>query len=45
MTDEHGGAESKPGQWIVVLLAWAAVGIPLLWGVWMTLRKAAVLFK
>jgi len=45
MTDEHERAEPKPGQWIVVLLAWAAVGIPLLWGVWMTLRKAEVLFK
>ena len=28
-----------------VLLAWLAVGIPLLWGVWMTLQKAFVLFK
>lgn len=28
-----------------VLLAWAVVGIPLLWGIWMTLQKALVLFK
>jgi hypothetical protein len=28
-----------------VLLAWAIVGIPLLWGIWMTLQKALVLFK
>jgi hypothetical protein len=28
-----------------VLLAWAAVGIPLLWGVWITLAKVAVLFR
>jgi hypothetical protein len=26
-------------------LAWAAVGIPILWGVWITLTKVAVLFK
>jgi MFS family permease len=29
----------------VTLLAWAAVGIPLLIGVWITLQKAIVLFK
>ena len=28
-----------------VPLAWLAVGLPLLWGVWITLQKAAVLFK
>jgi hypothetical protein len=27
-----------------VLLAWAAVGIPLAWGIWITLEKALVLF-
>ena len=27
------------------LLAWAAVGIPLAWGVWITLSKAFVLFR
>ncbi len=27
------------------LLAWSAVGIPLLWGVWITLSKAFVLFR
>ena len=29
---------------VVVGLAWAAVGLPLLWGVWITLQKAVVLF-
>jgi hypothetical protein len=28
-----------------VFLAWLAVWIPLGWGIWMTLQKAAVLFK
>ncbi len=30
---------------IKALLAWAAVGIPLAWGVWITLEKALVLFR
>jgi hypothetical protein len=28
-----------------VLLAWMAVGLPLSWGVWVTLQKALILFK
>ena len=27
------------------LLAWVLVGVPLLWGVWNTLLKAAALFR
>lgn len=39
-----------PGRWSVsdwalVALAWLAVMIPLLWGVWQTAKKAAVLFR
>jgi MFS family permease len=30
---------------IGALLAWAAVGIPLAWGIWITLQKALVLFQ
>jgi hypothetical protein len=33
------------GQWAVVALAWILVGVPLLWGVWNTLLKAAALFR
>ena len=29
----------------VALLAWAAVGLPILWGVWITLSKALILFR
>ena len=29
----------------VTLLAWLAVGLPILWGVWITVTKAAVLFR
>jgi hypothetical protein len=28
-----------------VVLAWLAVSLPLLWGIWQTLKKAAVLFR
>ncbi len=33
------------GNPAVIGLAWAAVGIPLLWGMWVTLQKALVLFS
>ena len=38
---ESGGAT----QWGMVALAWVLVGVPLLWGVWNTLVKAAALFR
>ena len=28
-----------------VVLAWLAVSTPLVWGIWQTLKKAAVLFR
>jgi hypothetical protein len=37
--------EPKPGQWPLVIVAWILVGVPLLWGVLTTLRKAALLFR
>jgi hypothetical protein len=37
--------EPKPGHVWVVLVAWILVGMPLLWGVWNTLLKAAALFR
>lgn len=30
---------------LIVVLAWLAVGLPLLWGVALTLSKALVLFR
>eukprot|EP01132_Coremiostelium_polycephalum_P010445 gene10445-12826_t len=35
----HGGLDAKAA------LAWAAVGIPILWGVWVTVQQAVVLFR
>ena len=37
-----GGEKSST---VIVLLSWAAVGVPLAWGVWITLQKASVLLK
>jgi hypothetical protein len=34
----RGGLDAK------AVVAWAIVGIPILWGVWMTLQKTAALF-
>jgi hypothetical protein len=36
---------SRQGNWGLVVLAWIAVGVPLAWGVSVTLQKAALLFK
>ena len=38
-----GSSEPSP-TWLIVA-AWLAVGIPIAWGVWITLQKAAVLFR
>jgi hypothetical protein len=43
MPDE-GREEVRPGQWGLAAIAWLAVSIPLLWGVWMTIKRAAALF-
>ena len=38
-------AQTKRSNPAVVVLAWMAVGLPLLWGVVLTLKKALALFK
>ena len=35
----------RGGMSLGAALAWAVVGIPLAWGVWITLQKAFVLFS
>ena len=45
MSQENPGGDGGTGQWGMVALAWALVGVPLLWGVWNTLLKAVALFK
>jgi hypothetical protein len=44
MSTESGPESSANSTWVVVL-AWLAVGLPLLWGIWQTVKKAAVLFR
>lgn len=41
---EQIAAVQATGFSIPVLLAWLGVGIPLLWGIWITLQKASALF-
>ena len=38
-------AEQYTGNGIKLILAWAFVGIPLIWGVWNTILNALQLFK
>jgi len=41
------GSESgtEPPGLAVVLVAWLLVSVPLLWGVWQTIKKASALFR
>ena len=36
---------AAPGSLPLVVAAWLLVGIPLAWGIWVTLQKTAVLFN
>jgi hypothetical protein len=37
--------KTSPSSWVLVVLAWSLVSIPLFWGIWQTVKKAAVLFR
>ncbi|MEH3116553.1 MAG: OFA family MFS transporter [Methylorubrum populi] len=43
----HGGSQGigRGGVTPAALLAWAVVGLPILWGIWITLAKALILFR
>jgi hypothetical protein len=43
-TGSDGSSGAGAGRWGAVVVAWILVGVPLLWGVWNTLLKAAALF-
>ena len=46
MIDSQGEKDTQSlSSWTWVISAWALVSIPLLWGVWQTIKKAAVLFR
>lgn len=40
--DEAARNGSSP---LLLAAAWIGVGVPMLWGMWMTLQKAVVLFR
>ena len=40
-TNSEAGESSK----VIAVFAWLAVGLPLAYGIWVTLQKSAVLFK
>lgn len=43
---DNDGLEGGVGKsWVIVVLAWLPVTLPLLWGIWQTVKKAAVLFR
>jgi hypothetical protein len=45
MAQIEGSDQTSSSSWIVVGLAWLLVSIPLLWGIWQTVKKASVLFR
>ena len=45
MTREGQEGAPSAGGLIVLVLAWTAVGVPMAWGMWQTLRKAVQLFQ
>ena len=45
MTTANAASRSHAGGGFKLALAWLAVGVPLLWGVVETLRKAMALFR
>jgi hypothetical protein len=45
VTGGESSFKPSPSSWALVALAWFLVSIPLLWGIWQTVKKAAVLFR
>ncbi len=45
MTADDRSEAPSSGSWLLVAVAWLLVSVPLLWGIWTTLVKAAVLFR
>ena len=44
MTQPSSAERSRSGM-ATVALAWLPVLLPLLWGIWQTVKKAAILFR
>jgi hypothetical protein len=35
----------SPASWLLVVVAWGAVGLPLAWGIYKTLQTAVKIFR
>jgi hypothetical protein len=42
---EQNSTSSAPSQVLALVISWGAVGLPLAWGVFETLRKTLALFE
>lgn len=45
MNHQRSEEERATASRATVVLAWLPVTLPLLWGIWQTVKKAAVLFR
>jgi hypothetical protein len=45
MPEQTAEVHPSPASWVMVAIAWVLVGVPLLWGIFITFKKAALLFK
>jgi hypothetical protein len=45
MQDSEAGTHPTAASWALVVVAWIFVGVPLLWGIFITFKKAALLFR
>lgn len=45
MPGDPAESNSISRSWGLVIAAWVLVSVPLLWGVWQTVKKAAALFR
>jgi hypothetical protein len=47
MVTDRAGPDAPPSgvSWVRVAVAWILVGLPLLWGVFTTVKKAMALFR
>jgi hypothetical protein len=43
--NETNDGQPSRASWIAVAAGWLLVGVPLLWGIFITFKKAALLFR
>jgi hypothetical protein len=45
MPDQAPDTQPSVASWVMVFIAWVLVGVPLLWGIYNTFKRAALLFR